>query len=900
MTKFKRALIDFSVNHHRLAALAVVMFTIAMCCFFPKIQVDTDPENMLPLDDPDRVFHNTTKKEFVLSETVVVGIVNKQDPNGVFNPDTLKRVYELTEFAKTLRWPDEQNPGETSGVIEVDMVAPSLVDHMSQAGPGEISFEWLMVKPPETRKEARRIRDKAFSNPMLAGRMFSRDEKVICIFLPLTDKHLSYRVNEELMKKITEFTGDEIYHIAGVPVAEVAVGVEMFSQMAVGSPLAMAVLLGLLMLFFRKWRLVILPLMIATFAVMSTMGLMIALGFQVHILSSMIPIFLMCIGTVSTIHILSEFFDIYTREKGKRETIREVMQTLFVPILYTSLTTAGGFASLTCTPIPPAQIFGAFLSIGVMIAWLYTVIFAPAYIMMIPEHKLAGFGMSAGEKGRAAPLTRILRATGNLTFHHPRALLAVIIVASAVAVWGNTQIRINDNYAKRFAQSHPIRQADIALNRHLDGTYTAYLVLEGQKTEKLTAKDTKDLAGTLDAFADGVKAEYENAPKLAHQVSAMLPALASSCSAYDEFIDAVTDHINWRGKKASDDDFYAYSELASHVAVQKEHRKTFKRPEILRYMKGLQQHMEASGLVGKTTSVADAVCKVNQEMIDGDPENYRIPERLKGVSECYFQFQQGHRRGDLWHMVTPDYMSANLWMQLKNGDSADMKHAVREVDDYLRENPPPAELSHRWAGLHYINLVLQERLIPTMLRSLLGSFVLVFFMMSFLFRSFRWGLLCMVPLTVTILMIYGIVGLSGKDYDLPIAVLGVLTLGMAVDFAIHFLQRAREKYGRTGPWERVNAEMFGEPARAISRNVLVIAIGFLPLMVAPLVPYKTMGLMLFAIMTLSGIITLLVLPAILAATEKWFFNPTIELMLEPGSNSVAVREKELASKSIGE
>jgi predicted RND superfamily exporter protein len=66
--------------------------------------------------------------------------------------------------------------------------------------------------------------------------------------------------------------------------------------------------------------------------------------------------------------------------------------------------------------------------------------------------------------------------------------------------------------------------------------------------------------------------------------------------------------------------------------------------------------------------------------------------------------------------------------------------------------------------------------------------------------------------------------------------------------------------------------MFGEPARAISRNVLVIAIGFLPLLIAPLVPYKTMGVMLFAIMTLSGVATLLSLPAILTLLEKWFFK----------------------------
>jgi len=46
----------------------------------------------------------------------------------------------------------------------------------------------------------------------------------------------------------------------------------------------------------------------------------------------------------------------------------------------------------------------------------------------------------------------------------------------------------------------------------------------------------------------------------------------------------------------------------------------------------------------------------------------------------------------------------------------------------------------------------------------------------------------MIPLTVTITLIYGIIGLVGKDYDMPVAVLSSLTLGLSVDFAIHFLQ----------------------------------------------------------------------------------------------------------------
>ena len=177
--------------------------------------------------------------------------------------------------------------------------------------------------------------------------------------------------------------------------------------------------------------------------------------------------------------------------------------------------------------------------------------------------------------------------------------------------------------------------------------------------------------------------------------------------------------------------------------------------------------------------------------------------------------------------------------------------------------------------------MLQEKLTPAMLRSFIGSFFVVFFMMSFLFRSFRWGLLSMVPLTITVFTIYGIIGIVGKDYDLPIAVLGVLALGMAVDFAIHFLQRGRGKYAELGSWKETVKKMFGEPARAISRNVLVIAIGFLPLLVAPLIPYKTMGIMLFAIMTLSGVVTLLALPSILTVAEGWFFGKQGDATLQP-------------------
>lgn len=783
MHSLRTSLILFSVDHPRWVAGGLLAILLFFATFFPNMTLDTDPENMLEATEPVRVFHNAAKKRFDLSDTIVVGVIKEDDPNGVFNPRTLAHVHALTQFAKTLRYEDPVTPGKTAGVIEVDMVAPSVVDHMHQAGPGTIAFDWLMPRPPATQAEALAIRDKALANPLLVGQMVSADGKALCLYLPLTDKLLSYDIYTALREKIAEFGGSEAWHIAGLPVAEGAIGVEMFSEMVIASPLTMVLILGLLYAMFRKWTLVILPMVIATVTVVVALGSMIALGFPVHILSSMLPIFLMSISICDSIHVLSEFFDVYTVEKGRKDSIKEVMGTLFLPMLYTSLTTAAGFFSFVTTDIPPARVFGAFVGVGVMVAWIISILFVPAYIMLLPERVLRNFGLAAQGGDKDSMLARLLERLGRLTCRRAGVILAAFGLCMVASVWGMSQIAINDNYAKRFATGHPIREADTALNRHFGGTYTASLILEAPTGGEV-----------------------------------------------------------------------------------------FKRPDVLHYMATLQQWLVEHGYLGKSTSLADIVRKVHQELIDGSPEQYRIPSSAAAVAECVLQYQQSHKPQDLWHFVTPDFDAANIFLQFQSGDSMRTEEAVQAITQYLAHNKPPVPLVHNFAGLHYINYIFQGKMFWEILGALGGSFVIVLGMMIVLFRSVLWGLLCMIPLTLTIMFMYGALGFLGLDYDMPVAVLGAISLGIAVDFAIHFLERSRQITAETGAWEKTAPRMFGKPARAISRNVIIIAFGFLPMLIAALVPYKTTGLLLFSILTLSGGVTLVLLPALLTVGQGRFFR----------------------------
>ena len=869
-----RATVRFALDRPKLVTGLMVAATLILAALIPMVKVDTDPENMLSETEAVRVFHNEMKREFTLHDMVVLGIVNEKDPDGVFNPDSLAKVYQLTKFAEKLRWPDPHDPEKEVGVIEVDLLAPSRVDNIEPVPgqPGTVRFEWLMAEPPTTREAAQAIRAKAKSNPLLDGTLVSEDGKALCLYLPLTSKDLSYKVYSELKEEIATLKGDEQYHITGLPVAEDTFGVEMFIQMAVSAPLAMLIIFILMFVFFRKLVLIVSPLIVAMVSVVCTMGLLIGTGHTVHIMSSMIPIFIMPIAVLDSIHILSEFFEYYQQTKDRRKTSERVMEELFTPMLYTSLTSAAGFASLALTPIPPVQVFGVFVAIGVMLAWVLTVTFIPAYTMLIPERWLANFGAVRHEDEAVTRLGKMLRWLGGFAYHRAKLILVATLIVAAVAGYGISRIQINDNPVKWFTKGHPIRVADRVLNEHFGGTYMAYLVLEPEQTERKAAGVSKALDGRFEKLIVTLKEDFPEAVPTVEQARALAAGMAKQSASGDALLDALSEEVAKRKAAAEGDAADAWAEVAGAVGSEELATQTFKRPDVLRYIHDFQQALLDTQVVGKSNSVADIVRKVYKELMEGNDAYYRIPDTQAAVAQCLLSFQNSHDPDDLWHMVTPDYRKANLWVQLRSGDNRDMEKVVAFVDSYLAEHAPPVSLKHRWFGLTYINVVWQDKMVSGMLQSFLGSFLIVFVMMVVLFRSPLWGLLSMIPLTVTIAFIYGLIGLIGKDYDMPVAVLSALSLGLAVDFAIHFLARSRSAAAHHGSWEKAAVPMFGEPARAIARNIIVIAVGFLPLLAAPLMPYKTVGFFMAAILAVSGVATLFVLAALLRLLAPVLFK----------------------------
>jgi predicted RND superfamily exporter protein len=756
MKKALMNLVEFSVNRPKLVVLVTLILTLLLGVQFPKIKIDTDPENMLRENEPIRIFHRDVKKDFGIEELIVLGMVRD---DGIFQKDSLEKIKRITDEILKI-----------DGVITDDVISLTLTNNV-MAKEGTLHVRPPMVEVPESEEQIESLKKEVLDNPLFKDRLVSSDGTGAAIYIPIESKDIAHDVGKNI-KAIyeKEIKGPEKYYMAGLPIAEDTFGYEMFLQMGLFAPMAGMLLMIVLFIIFKRISLVMSPMMLAMLSVIWTMGAMIGLGYTVHIMSSMIPVFLMPIAICDSVHILSDFYEKLPKLRNRKETVLQVFEELTKPMFYTSITTAVGFSMLAWADIPPVKVFGLFVASGVMVAWFLSMTFIPAALLLIKERK----PLPAKEEG-----SQLLGKIGSFSLGRSKAIVIVGAALFAISVYGVTLLSVNDNPVKWFKKDHPIRVADRVLNELIGGTYISYLVVEGQ----------------------------------------------------------------------SEDDI--------------------KRPDVMNYIERLQGHLASVPLVGKTTSIADVVKRVNYVLHDENRQYKALPRDKGTIGQYLFLFLMSSAPDELDNFVDYDFKKANIWVQLKSGDNRDMTAAVKDVENYMKTSPPPEGIRIQWSGLPYLNIVWQDLMVVGMLKATVGSWWIIFILLIIQFRSFWWGLMAMLPLGLSVLFSYGLIGFAGKDYDMPIAVCSTLALGLGVDFAIHFTQRFRDKFRETGDLQStMQWTMGGEPALAIFRNAIVVGLGFLPMVLATLGPYVTVGLFFGSLAFFAGIITLIFLPALIGTFRK--------------------------------
>ena len=290
-------------------------------------------------------------------------------------------------------------------------------------------------------------------------------------------------------------------------------------------------------------------------------------------------------------------------------------------------------------------------------------------------------------------------------------------------------------------------------------------------------------------------------------------------------------------------------------------------PRVLRSLEGLQKAIEKRYPVGKTVSVADYVKRINRVLHNDDPAYETIPDSRETIGQYLLLFNMATKPRDLNNVIDYPYRKANVVVQLRSWDAVDTKALLEKIRGNLRADPIPG-VEIRPAGIAYFNMVWNDEVLWGMLSGFIASCVLVFVLLVLAYRSFWWGIVSFLPLFFTIVLIYGVVGFVGKDLDMPISVLSTLSLGLAVDFAIHFVSRFRQRYGETKDVQEALLWTVARPGKGILRNAVLFASGFIAMVFASLTPYITVGIFMMAIMLLSAAATILLLPSLIVLFSR--------------------------------
>lgn len=762
-----KRIFGFSVEHPKLTIVLTLIVTGLFLWQFPKMKIDTDPKHMLPTTSPVRVYNDEVDRLFSLNaDTIVLGISNKE---GILNPDTLKKIALITQSILKIK-----------GVITQDVLSLSTVNDVI-VKEDDLQVRPLLDKIPETKDELAFMKKALYDNPMLVDRFISKNGNTSAIYIPIEPAANGKAIADLIRKIVKDLGPPEEYYLAGDPIARDTFGSQMFMQMGLFSPISGMVMCIALFLMFRSSTLVFTNMAVAMISIFWSLGLLIGMGFPVHIMSSMMPVFLMAIST-DTVHIFNEFYFRFREVKDKKKAVIETMNTIAQPVFYSDLTTAVGFASLAAGAIVPVKIFGLFVAFGTFVILLMSYTFVPAVLMVMKESAIQRALKREDIKENKAQGMAWLVKLGSLSLTKRSIILKLGIVLIVLSVIGVSRIHVNNNMVSWFKAKSEIRRSDKILNKELGGTSLAYFVLDS---------------------------DQEN---------------------------------------------------------------LIKEPATLRYIEALQHQLEQNPFMGKTTSVADYVKHLNRVLHQNDPKFEVIPNSKDEIAQYLFLMEMSARPNDLNNVVDYPFQRANIWVQLKSWDAGVMHTLIRDVQKYTL-NHPLSKGQFKPAGIAYFNMVWNDEVLWGMISSFLASLALVLGLLIFEYRSLKWGIVSFMPLLATIIIIYGLVGWIGKDFDMPISVLSTLSLGMAIDFAIHFVSRFKQRYKEAPDLEGALVWTVGRPGKGIMKNAILFALGFAVMMFASLTPYITVGIFMALIMVLSSAATLMYLPALIVNFKKWLpFN----------------------------
>ena len=292
-------------------------------------------------------------------------------------------------------------------------------------------------------------------------------------------------------------------------------------------------------------------------------------------------------------------------------------------------------------------------------------------------------------------------------------------------------------------------------------------------------------------------------------------------------------------------------------------------PDFLKILDKFSVWLEEREQVNHVTSLANNMKNLNKSMHGDDPEWKKIPENADLSAQYLFFYEMSLPMGlDLNSSISQDRKSTKISATLKDMSANEFKEFNNEVLGYLQQNNLENMISEP-SSFRVIFTYMVEAIVNSLLYGLFIGILLITLIIGLFFRSYLLPALSIFPNILPIGMGFGLWGLFVGDVGFMVAVGMGSTLGVIIDFTVHFLSKyelARKEFKKSV--EESVIYSFETVGFALIIMTIVLALGFSVLNLVTFIPIQDFAK--FSVICFIGglIINFLFLPNLLMKFDK--------------------------------
>ncbi len=230
-----------------------------------------------------------------------------------------------------------------------------------------------------------------------------------------------------------------------------------------------------------------------------------------------------------------------------------------------------------------------------------------------------------------------------------------------------------------------------------------------------------------------------------------------------------------------------------YILLEETKKGALKEPEVASAINRLQRRLEEVQEVGKTESYVDYVKQMNQTIKGGDPAFLKVPESREEISQFLFLYSISGNPADFARLMRPQQDEAIIWVFMRTDDTQLAETLIAIVDEAKTTDFDQLGVEIGVAGSTPVVVALNKEMVRGKAQNMLQIAAITFLMTAFFRRSLLGGLFVIIPLALSVLINFGVMGFTGIHLGIGTAAISAMAVGIGADYEIYLIFRLREE-----------------------------------------------------------------------------------------------------------